>query len=175
MAQPHYLFVTGKLAEPALRRTLDELAPRAGFSFSVAVLPITVVALATAPWVARHLRVPEGVGQIVLPGLCQGDLEAVRAATGLPVERGPADLRDLPEHFRVAAGKADYGAHDIEILAEINSAQRLGRGELLARARALAADGADVIDLGCDPGSGWVGVGDAVKALRDEGLRVSID
>jgi dihydropteroate synthase-like protein len=32
-----------------------------------------------------------------------------------------------------------------------------------------------VIDVGCDPGGPWLGVGDAVKALRDEGLRVSID
>src|SRR5204863_6755733 len=39
----------------------------------------------------------------------------------------------------------------------------------------FAADGADVIDLGCDPGSSWTGVGDAVRAVRDLGLRVSID
>jgi dihydropteroate synthase-like protein len=32
-----------------------------------------------------------------------------------------------------------------------------------------------VIDVGCDPSSTWAGVGDAVRALRDEGLRVSID
>src|SRR4051812_20719659 len=61
MGRPHLLFVTGKLAEPALRRVLGELAPRAGFDFSVAVLPITVAALATAPWIARHLDVPPGV------------------------------------------------------------------------------------------------------------------
>ena len=40
---PRLLFVTGKLAEPALRRTLDAIAGRAGFSYEVAVLPITVV------------------------------------------------------------------------------------------------------------------------------------
>ena len=49
------------------------------------------------------------------------------------------------------------------------------RAELLARARQAHADGADVIDLGCDPGSTWAGVADAVKALRDDGLRVSLD
>jgi dihydropteroate synthase-like protein len=32
-----------------------------------------------------------------------------------------------------------------------------------------------LIDLGCDPGETWAGVGDAVRALRDEGIRVSID
>jgi dihydropteroate synthase-like protein len=29
--------------------------------------------------------------------------------------------------------------------------------------------------VGCDPGASWAGAGDAVKALRDAGLRVSID
>ena len=55
MGRAHLLFVTGKLAEPSLRRTLEELAPRVGFEYSVVVLPITVVALATTPWIARHL------------------------------------------------------------------------------------------------------------------------
>src|SRR3954452_6586398 len=113
MERPHLLFVTGKLAEPALRRALDELAPRAGFHYSVAVLPITVVALATTPWIARHLTVPEGTDRIILPGLCQGDLAAVGTPAALPVERGPRDLRDLADFFRLAAApRTNYGAHD---------------------------------------------------------------
>jgi dihydropteroate synthase-like protein len=173
---PHLLFVTGKLAEPSLRRTLAELAPRAGFEFSVAVLPITVVALATTPWIARHLAVPPGVDRVILPGLCRGELEDVRSAAGVAVERGPNDLRDLPDFFRAAkACRDDYGGYDITILAEINHAPRLRLDELLAAARAYRAAGADVIDVGCDPGSTWAGAGDAVRALRDDGLRVSID
>ena len=76
MPKPHLLLVTGKLAEPALRRLLADLAGRAGFDFSVAVLPITVVALATTPWVARHLSVPPGIDRVLLPGLCGATLEA---------------------------------------------------------------------------------------------------
>src|SRR5262249_40053057 len=45
----------------------------------------------------------------------------------------------------------------------------------LEQAHALRADGADVIDVGCDPGPAWDGVGEAVRALRGDGLRVSID
>jgi dihydropteroate synthase-like protein len=172
----HLLFITGKLAEPALRRVLDEIAPRAGFSFEVAVLPITVVALATTPWIARHLHIPSGVDRVVLPGLCAGDLEALRPLTHAPIDRGPTDLRDLPELFGTkAATREGYGAFDIAILAEINHAPRLPRNELLAFARAYRAAGADVIDVGCDPGSSWAGTGDAVRAMREEGLRVSID
>jgi dihydropteroate synthase-like protein len=175
MQRPHLLFVTGKLAEPSLRRLLEELAPRVDFDYSIAVLPITVVALATTPWIARHLTVPSGVDRIILPGLCQGDLEELRALTA-SVERGPVDLRDLPDFFSAPATPgADYGNYDIAIIAEINHAPRLERGEILSQAQALHAEGADVIDLGCDPGSTWSGVGDTVRALREVGLRVSID
>jgi len=41
--------------------------------------------------------------------------------------------------------------------------------------RRLRATGADIIDVGCEPGDPWPGVGDCVKRLRDDGCRVSID
>jgi dihydropteroate synthase-like protein len=103
-------------------------------------------------------------------------LEVVSQAAGFAVERGPKDLRDLPEHFgKLRERPKSYGEFDIEILAEINYAPRLPLQELLTQSLALRAQGADVIDLGCDPGSTWSGVGDAVRMLRDQGLRVSID
>ena len=174
---PHLLFVTGKLAEPGLRRVLADLAPQAGFQFSVAVLPITVVALAPTPWVASHLKPAPGIDRVILPGLCRGDLAAVEQAAGIPVERGPKDLRDLPEFFGKGTGSPplEYGAFDIAILAEINSAQNKPLDEILALADSFRNSGADLIDLGCDPGATWSGVGDAVRMLRDHGHRVSID
>jgi dihydropteroate synthase-like protein len=176
MSRPHLLFVTGKLAEPALRRMLADLGPRAHFDYSVAVLPITVAALATTPWLARHLTVGAGIDRVLLPGLCLGDLAIVAERAGIAVERGPKDLRDLPEFFGKSSGPpAGYGGYDIEILAEINYAPRMALDDLKAQALKARAAGADVIDLGCDPGGAWSGVSDAVRALRDLGLRVSID
>jgi dihydropteroate synthase-like protein len=170
------LFVTGRLAEPSLRRVVEKLGPQAQFEPEIAVLPISVAALLTTEWVAAHLNAPPGTERIVLPGYCRGAAEDVAAACGVPVVHGPKDLRDLPEYFGQSEGPpSDYGAYDIEILAEINSAPGLAREELLQLARRYRKDGADVIDLGCDPGPAWSGVGDAVRALRDEGLRVSID
>jgi len=169
-----YLFVTGKLAEPALRRTLAEVAPHAGFEYEVAVLNISVAALMTPSWIARHLRVPEHVERVMLPGFCAGDLTPVQEAAGTPVEIGPKDLRDLPDHFGRPA-PSEYGKYDIEVIAEINHCPQLSLAEIIRQARHYRDSGADVIDLGCDPGVTWSGVANAVRALRAEGMRVSID
>lgn len=171
----HILFVTGKLAEPALRRTLAEIAPQAGFAYSVAVLPITVAALTTTPWVARHLSPPENIDRVLLPGMCHGDLAVVQEMAGVPVERGPKDLRDLPDYFGTKEPAPELAAFDIAILAEINHAPHWAWKDLLARAEKYRQDGADIIDLGCAPGETWSGVTDCVRALRQEGFRISID
>jgi dihydropteroate synthase-like protein len=173
---PRLLFVTGKLAEPALRRLLAELGPRAGFEYDVAVMPITVAALATTSWIARHLSIPSNTDRIVLPGLCVGDAATIAERAGIPAEHGPKDLRDLPDFFGAKQEPPPgYGAFDIEILAEINHVPRLSRDEVLAQARRYRDSGADIIDLGCDPDGAWSGAADTVRALRDGGLRVSID
>jgi dihydropteroate synthase-like protein len=91
------------------------------------------------------------------------------------VERGPRDLRQLPDFFGRAPTPSDYGAYDIEIIAEINHCPRLTLAEIRSHARCLAADGADVIDVGCEPDGPWAGVAEVVRALRDDGHRVSID
>lgn len=176
-APQHVLFVTGKLAESALRRVVADLAPKVGFEAHVAVLPITVAALMTTNWVARHLpQLPPKLDRVVLPGYCRGEVEEVTRATGAPAERGPLDLRDLPEHFGKQSGPPpNYGVYDIEILAEINHAPRKALDAIRAEAARYRASGADVIDLGCDPGPTWPGVGEAVRALVADGLRVSVD
>lgn len=63
----------------------------------------------------------------------------------------------------------------IEILAEINHAPRLSDDELLRQAEDYRKSGADVIDLGCVPGDHWSTISQAVKRLRNEGFRVSVD
>lgn len=180
MAREQIHFVTGRLAEHALRTVLAEIAPQVGFEYSVEVLPITVAALMTPPWIARHLersdhRAGIPITRIVVPGYCEGDLNVIAQATGATVERGPRDLRRLPEYFGKHPDRSDFGRYDIEILAEINHAPRLSRNDVVAQARQLAGDGADLIDLGCDPGGAWSDVADCVRALRDEGFRVSVD
>ncbi len=176
MTRPRLLLVTGRLAEPALRRIVSELAASADFDFEIAVLPITVVALATTEWIARHLQIPQGIERVILPGLCSGALESIQALTNARIERGPKDLRQLPEYFGSApACPTGYGDYDIEILAEINLVPRLSWREILDQASRFRTAGADIIDLGCEPGTTWNAATDTVRALRAEGFRVSID
>lgn len=167
--------MTGRLAEHSLRQVLASLAPAAAFEPSIEVLPITVAALMTPAWIAARWRVPPDAQRVILPGYCQGDDAPLRATTSAQVEFGPRDVRRLPEYFLQAAAPSDYGRYDIEILAEINNCPRLSLAEILAQAESYRASGADVIDVGCDGGDPWSGVGAAVRALRDAGHRVSID
>ena len=47
--------------------------------------------------------------------------------------------------------------------------------EILTIAKQLREDGANRIDVGCEPGNVWSGVADCVRMLVEEGFAVSID
>lgn len=176
MARERILFVTGRLAEFSLRRLLERLAAQGRFEYDVAVLGISVAALMQVEWLARKLRVPARIDRVVLPGWCQGEISELEKQYGVPVERGPKDLHDLPEYLGSGAhSRQDYGACDIEILAEINHAPRLSDAEIVRQASRYRESGADLIDLGTVPGESWKRAGEVTAILRREGFRVSID
>ena len=168
------LFLTGKLAEPSLRRVLAE--HELPFAWDVATMRITVAALMTTDWIAKQPLTPApGTDLIMIPGLCEGEVAALSERLGVPVEKGPKDLREIPQHFGRAARAADYGAWQIEILAEINNAPKMDRAALRALAEYYRASGADVIDLGCTPGRPFPELGSVVRELTEAGFRVSVD
>jgi dihydropteroate synthase-like protein len=167
------VFVTGRLAEPALRETLTAMAPP--FAYDVVVLKITVAALMTTPWIARFLEVSAEADLVMLPGLVEGDPAVIADKVGRRVVRGPKDLREIPQWFGHEAIARDYGAWDIEIVAEINNVPRLSRSDIRERAEYFRAEGADVIDLGMTPGLSYPALGEVVHELTGLGMRVSID
>jgi dihydropteroate synthase-like protein len=171
----HIHFVTGRLAEHSVRETVERVAQQVGFQYSLQVLPITVAALITSKWLMRHIKVPPEASSVILPGYVQQEIDWVRSQLGIEVIPGPKDIRDLPAFFGQKPDLSQYGAHSIEILAEINHANRLPLEMLLQQAAELASAGADMIDLGCTPGEPWTDVGLAVSELTAAGYRISID
>ena len=172
------MIVTGRLAEAVVRQTAAQVQARALVDFEVHVLPITVAALMHTTWVERKLEwSPDWqFDRVLLPGYCQGETAALSQRYGVPFERGPKDILDLPEFFGLGKRKpADLTRYDIEILAEINHAPRLTLDQILNLAEHYRRAGADLIDVGCIPGERWGGVSAAVRALRNAGFRVSID
>ncbi len=170
----HLLFVTGKLAEPRLRRLLAGLGDLP-FSFEVRQLGVKVAALMTPAIIRRRLGPVDGASRVVLPGRVRGDLEELARHFGVPFERGPDDLADLPEWLGRPGGPPDLSTHEMRIFAEITDAPHLAIEALLARAAAYRDQGADVIDLGCLPGTPFPHLEEAVAALRAEGFAVSVD
>ena len=145
------------------------------FPYEVAVLRITVAALMTTAWIAKHLTDVAGVDRIVIPGLCEGDVREIEDRWTVKAEKGPSDLRDLPEHFGQKALREEYGAHDIRIFAEINNVPYLPREEVVRLAEYYRGSGADVIDLGCSLDRKFEDVGEVVSLLRGRGFTLSID
>ena len=172
-APSRVLFVTGTLAEAALRRTVAAMEPP--FAWDVAVLRITVAALMTTPWIAKFLTVPAGTDLVLLPGLVEGDPGLLQQRFGVPVALGPKDLREIPQYFGRAAAASDYGAWDIEILAEVNNAPKRSREDVRREAEHYRASGADLVDIGCTPGVAFPALADVIRELRAAGARVSID
>jgi len=97
---------------------------------------ISVAALMTTRWIARRVTAPPGVDNIVIPGLCEGDVDTLQQATGLPVRKGPADVRALPEWYGREAVRAQLGPRDVRVFAEINGVQSLSREQVIDRAQA---------------------------------------
>jgi dihydropteroate synthase len=170
----HLLFLTGKLAEKRLHKVLDTMQP-VEFSYEIRNIGVSVAALMTARMLLRRLDQPENVDRIIVPGMCRGDLEAVSDQFGIPVIRGPEDLKDLPVYFGHAGKAPDLSRYDVRIFAEITDAPLLSLDEIVIRARQFRNEGADIIDIGCLPDTPFPHLEDSIYALHGDGFIVSVD
>jgi dihydropteroate synthase-like protein len=168
------LFLTGHLAEARLRRLLESLGATA-FAWQVANVGVKVAALMTEPILRRRLRAPLAADRVIFPGRAALDEAALSRAFGIPFVRGPDEIADLPGFLGFGAKPADLSHHAMRIFAEIVDAPLHAMETLRARAAALSAEGADVIDLGCRPGTAFAHLEDAVRALKADGHAVSVD
>ncbi|NPT34046.1 DUF6513 domain-containing protein [Paraburkholderia xenovorans] len=170
----HIVFLTGRLAEKSLLRVLESMAPTP-FSWEIREIGLQVAALMTADLIRRRVPAPLAAQRVIVPGRCRGDLAALTEHYGVPFERGPEEVKDLPQFFGREAQPFDLTRYETDIFAEIVDAPRLDLDGIAARAREYAAQGADVIDIGCLPETPFPHLEDAVRLLKDEGYRVSVD
>ena len=168
------LFLTGHLARPRLERVLAEIQ-RPDFEWAIVDIGVKVAALMTQAIIARRLPRPLEGSRVVVPGRCRADLTELSSEFGVPFERGPDELKDLPVFLGGRARAADLTRHDMRIFAEIVDAPALSVDAIVARALGMAASGADVIDLGCLPDQQFPHLEDSVRAVKGVGLRVSVD
>ncbi|MGR9108733.1 MAG: DUF6513 domain-containing protein, partial [Gammaproteobacteria bacterium] len=143
----HILFLTGKLARRQLDQVLESMESKE-FSYTVHALGVSVAALMTADMILRRLRDTFDADRVILPGRCLGDIEKLSRHFGLPFERGPKELKDLPAFFGKKGTPPALDRYAIRIFAEITDAPRLDIDAIMRQARRYAADGADIIDVG---------------------------
>ncbi|MGH6635019.1 MAG: DUF6513 domain-containing protein [Gammaproteobacteria bacterium] len=170
----HILFLTGKLAEKSLHRVLAEIQATE-FTYEVRQMGLSVAALMTADLIRRRLDDVGKANRIVLPGRCRGDIEALSRHFGVPFERGPEELKDLPGYFGKEQRQRDLTLYDVTIFAEIVDAPHLNIEAIIDRASQYAKDGADVIDVGCLPDTPFPHLDETIQALKQAGFRVSLD
>jgi dihydropteroate synthase-like protein len=168
------LFLTGRLAEPRLKRTVADLGLPDG-TWRIANLGVKVAALMTEAIVRNRLKGPLQADRVIVPGRSRMDLAQLKDHYGVPFERGPDEIVDLPQYFGNGGKPPDLSRHDMRIFAEIVEAPQLTVAELVARAGVMKDKGADVIDIGCQPGVPFPHLEDMVCALKTAGHTVSVD
>lgn len=171
---PKLLFLTGHLAEPRLLETLQSIGLPDG-SWRVHNIGIKVAALMTDAIIKNRLKGPLDVERVVLPGRVRMDLAQLGEHYGVPFERGPDELIDLPQYLGKGGKPPDLSRHDLRIFAEIIDAPGYTTDEIVRRALALKESGADVVDIGCQPDVPFPHLEDVVGALKALRLKVSVD
>lgn len=145
------------------------------FKYRIEQIGVSVAALMTPELIAKRLKNVGSANKMILPGLCQGDLSLLHRQYGIPAERGPDDLKDLPQYFGQQGMAPDLSQHSVEIFAEIVDAPDLSLDAILAKAEHYKAQGANVIDLGCLPNRPFNHLAEAIQLLKSNGFKVSVD
>ena len=168
------LFLTGRLAEPRLARTVAGLGLPEG-SWRIANVGVKVAALMTEAIVSNRLKAPLDADRVIVPGRSRMNLGELKEHYGVPFERGPDEIVDLPQFFGKGGKPPDLSRYDLRIFAEIVDAPGLTVERMVERAGKLKAEGADVIDIGCQPDVPFPQLEDMIAALRTGGFKVSVD
>jgi dihydropteroate synthase-like protein len=167
------LFLTGHLARARLEAVLAGMD--GAFDWKVLDIGVKVAALMTEDIITRRLPQPVEADKIMLPGRCRADLERLSSCFGVPFLRGPDELKDIPVYFGRARKASDMTKYDIQIFAEIVDASALSVDTILKRASDYVQKGANVIDIGGLPDTPFPHLEEAIRALKQQGYKTSVD
>jgi len=175
-----YLLITGTIAHGALTKVAEKIT---NINLEIKSLRCTVAALMTTDFIAKEL-IQEGISCegkiIVIPGLCQGSLDAIFDTVGCKVLRGPKDLTDLPSFFKTDLGDSQvhekkFTPSPIKILGEIVNAPNMSLKQIIEKASYFRNSGADIIDLGGSVDRPFPNLKEVIKELKNQGFKVSMD
>ena len=179
------LFITGKLAYPALKKTLHSLG--LNFEYEIIKMPITVAALMDSDFIIKHLKKEaekhlksEQKIDIIIPGRSRAELSKIRneiKRDNLKFLQGPDEIMDLAEYFGKSKIEIDFykKSRKHKILAEINEASLMKKEEIVKKAEYYHNSGADIIDLGCVNGREFNHLEEVIYLLKEKGYQLSID
>ena len=175
------LFLTGKLAEKQLTRILDNLSIPSPckkppeWNYRVKQMGLSVAALMTGDLILRRLKNVKGINKIILPGRVRVDIDKLSKSYGIPFERGPEEVKDIPEFFGRPEKKRKLNKYNIKIFAEIVDAPNMTIDKILKKASKYKKEGANIIDLGCLPDTKFEHLEKAIQALKKQKFLVSVD
>lgn len=179
------LFITGKLAYPALKKTLGNL--ELDFEYQIIKMPITVAALMDSDFIIKHLKkeaekylTAEDELELIIPGRSRAELSKIRNGIkneNLTFLQGPDEIMDLAEYFGKRKTAVDFykKSRKHKILAEINEAALMQKEEIIKMADYYHNSGADIIDLGCVNGREFPHLEEVIYLLKEKGYQLSID
>ena len=148
----------------------------APFACDVAALRITVAALMTTTWIARHLTVGEGTDLVLIPGLCEGDPARHSGqggrAGGEGTERSARDTA-LLRALRRDAGLRRLGHRDPRGDQQRSTPDAATRSVTRPSAFARLVPTSSISAV--RPVWRFPELADVVRELVDAGMRVSID
>ena len=166
------LFLTGKLAEKQLAKILKNMSIPSPckkppeWNYRVKQLGLSVAALMTGDLILRRLQDVKGINKVILPGRVRVDINKLSKNYGIPFERGPEEIRDIPEFFGRSEKKKKLTKYNIKIFAEIVDAPNMAVDQIVKKALKYKKEGANVIDLGCLPDTEFKHLEESVKALK---------
>jgi len=102
LAVARVLIVTGRLAEPIIKRVLAEA--KTSHEIDVLVTPVEVAAFLTVDYIARYLRQlgVRGYDYILIPGLARGSGRVIEEVTGIRALKGPVNAYDLVDVLKLS-------------------------------------------------------------------------